>query len=438
MSKQVVFVFLIFIFFNNLSAKAQSKDSLLSEASLNECVQYALVHQPTIKQAQIDEKIINADIKTRLADWYPQIALDYSIQHYFKSPETITPTGNYSAVKNISAAYFSLNQNIFNQDVLLASRTASDVRLQSKQITANDKIYITLNVSKSFYDVLLSRQQIDLVDQDISRLDRTVKDTYNQYKAGVVDKTDYKRARISLNNAVAEKKQYQEALTAKFSVLKLLMGYPQQSTFNLVYDSPKLQSEIYIDTLQQVDYTNRIEFKILQTQQSLLQSNLKYYKWSFLPTLSAFANYNLSYANNSLGKIYSQTYSSSYIGLTLNFPIFEGGKRIWQIRGANLELDRLQYNFVSLRDSIQSEYTQALSTYKSYLNDYSVQHDNLDLANDVYNTIYLQYKAGVKTYLDVIIAESDLRTTQVNYLNALYQVLSSKFDVEKALGTLTY
>ena len=91
-----------------------------------------------------------------------------------------------------------------------------------------------------------------------------------------------------------------------------------------------------------------------------------------------------------------------------------------------------------LRDSIQSEYTQALANYKSYLNDYYVQHDNLDLATDVYNTIYLQYKAGVKTYLDVIIAESDLRTSQVNYLNALYEVLSSKLDVEKALGTLTY
>ena len=56
----------------------------------------------------------------------------------------------------------------------------------------------------------------------------------------------------------------------------------------------------------------------------------------------------------------------------------------------------------------------------------------------MYNTINLQYKAGVKTYLEVIVAESDLRTTQVNYLNALYEVLSSKLDVEKALGILTY
>src|SRR5690606_6816074 len=99
---------------------------------------------------------------------------------------------------------------------------------------------------------------------------------------------------------------------------------------------------------------------------------------------------------------------------------------------------RLQYNFQSLRDSIQSEYTQALAAYRSVLNDYNVQRENLDLANDVYNTINLQYKAGVKTYLEVIVAESDLRAAQVNYLNALYEVLSSKRDVQKALGILTY
>jgi outer membrane protein TolC len=435
MSKYPIIFFLNFIFFI-ASVKAQKQnDSIVSDATLNQCVQYAITHQPALQQSLLDQQIVNAEIKTRLADWYPQVNLDYTLQHYFKTPK-FSSTG--VSVQNFSSAYFGATQNIFNPDVLLASKTAGNVRLQSKQLTENDKIYLALNVGKAFYDVLLSQQQIDLVEQDIARLDRSVKDAYNQYKAGVVDKTDYKRAQISLNNAQAEKKQYQEAFNAKFSVLKLLMGYPQQSSFNLAYDSLKQVSEIYIDTLQQVNYSNRIEYKILETQRSLLQANLKYYKWSYLPSLSAFANYNLAYANDNFSKLYSHDYPSSYAGLTLSFPIFQGGKRTWEIRGANLQLDRLNYNFTSLRDSIQSEYTQVLSTYKSYLNDYYVQHENLDLANDVYNTIYLQYKAGVKTYLEVIIAESDLRTTQVNYLNALYQVLSSKLDVQKALGTLTY
>ncbi|MEP6467363.1 MAG: TolC family protein [Parafilimonas sp.] len=430
---------MISIFFITTANAQQKEDSVFTDATLQQCVQYALTHQPTTNQALIDEKIVDAEIKTRLADWYPQISFDYTLEHYFKTPKSIIGGMAVStAQKNFSSAYFSVNQNIFNPDVLLASKTATQVRTQAKQFTANNKIYVVLDVSKAFYDVLLSQQQINLVEEDITRLSRTVKDSYNQYKAGVVDKTDYKRAQISLNNAIAEKKQYQEAFTAKFSVLKLLMGYPQPAYFGLIYDSLQLQSEIFIDTAQQVNYNNRIEYKILQTQQALLKANLDYYKWSFIPTVSAFGNYNLTYANNSFSKLYTTNFPSSYVGLTLDFPIFQGGKRTWQIRGANLQLDRLQYNFVSLRDSIQSEYTQAISNYKSYLSDYNMQHDNLDLATDVYNTIYLQYKAGVKTYLDVIIAESDLRTTQVNYLNALYEVLSSKLDVEKALGTLNY
>ena len=66
------------------------------------------------------------------------------------------------------------------------------------------------------------------------------------------------------------------------------------------------------------------------------------------------------------------------------------------------------------------------------------QKKNLDMAKDVYNIIELQYKSGVKTYLDVLTAETNLRSTQINYLNALYQVLISKTDLQKALGTIHY
>ncbi len=439
MSKHPITFFLVFYFFASSVQAQQQQDSILSDATLEECVQYALNNQPRIQQSLIDEKIVNANVKSRLADWYPQINFDYTLQHYFKTPITVingTPVS--TAAENFSTAYFSVNQNIFNRDVLLASRTARDVRIQASQITTNNKIDLTLNVSKAFYALLLAQQQIELVDQDIIRISRSVSDAYNQYKAGVADKTDYKRAQILLNNAQAEKKQYVETVKARFVTLKLLMGYPQDSTFNLVYDSVKLSNEIFLDTLQEVNYTNRIEFRILQTQENLLQSNLKYYKWGFVPSVSAYGNYNLFFANNEFGKLYNRDFPTSFVGVALSFPIFQGFKRSAEVRSAQLSLDRLQYNFQSLRDSIRSEYTQALSTYKAVLSFYHVQKENLELSQDVYNTINLQYKAGVKTYLEVIVAESNLRTTQVNYLNALYELLSSKLDAQKALGTLTY
>jgi outer membrane protein TolC len=122
----------------------------------------------------------------------------------------------------------------------------------------------------------------------------------------------------------------------------------------------------------------------------------------------------------------------------LSFPIFEGGKRYQEIKGAQLEVERFDYDFISLKNSVNTEYMQALANYKSDLNNYHVLKENLELAKDVYETIQLQYRAGTKTYLEVISAETDLRAAQLNHTNALYQVLSSKLDVQKALGTLQY
>ena len=57
-------------------------------------------------------------------------------------------------------------------------------------------------------------------------------------------------------------------------------------------------------------------------------------------------------------------------------------------------------------------------------------------ALEVYEVVELQYKNGVKTYLDLTIAESDLNTTRINYFNSLYQILASKVDVLQVLGQL--
>ena len=79
-----------------------------------------------------------------------------------------------------------------------------------------------------------------------------------------------------------------------------------------------------------------------------------------------------------------------------------------------------------------------MAAYKSNLYNFFSLKENLSLASDVYDVIQLQYRSGVKAYLDVITAESDLRTAQISYYNALYQVLSSKIDVAQALGDISY
>jgi outer membrane protein TolC len=227
-------------------------------------------------------------------------------------------------------------------------------------------------------------------------------------------------------------------LKAKQAYLKDLMGYPVMQPLNLDYDTSQMENEVLLDTLQTVDYNDRIEIQQLQTQKKLQEYNLQYYKWSFLPDVSAFGNYNLNFLNNQFSKLYSQSYPNSFIGLTLSLPIFQGGKRLQQIKQAQFQITQAGNDIRSYENQINSQYQNALATYKSNLYNFYSLKENLSLASEVYDVIQLQYRSGVKAYLDVITAESDLRTAQINYYNALYQVLASKIDVMQSLGNIKY
>jgi outer membrane protein len=439
MKRCICWLTIIFFAINAEALFAQARDSVLENATMQNCVQYALTHQPRIQQSILDEEITERQIKGKLADWYPQINLNYSYQHNFHV-QTAVIGGNpiKLGVNNTSSIQFGVTQNIFDRDVLLASHSAEDVRTQVKQVTTSNRIDVVINVSKAFYDVLLTQKQIDLLNDDIVRLERSLKDAYNQYKGGIVDKTDYKRATISLNNAHALKRQQEELLKSKYAFLKEQMGYANESPLDLKYDSSKMESEAYIDTTQNINYESRIEYQLLQTQKKLQQDNLKYYKWSYIPSLSAYGNYNLNFQNDQASKLYSQNYPNSYAGLALSFPIFQGSKRIHEVKQAELELKRVDYDLIALKNAVNTEYTQAMGAYKSSFTNYTVLKENLALAEDVYNTLQLQYKAGIKAYLEVIIAQSDLIQAQLTYTNALFNVLSSKLDVQRALGIVQY
>jgi outer membrane protein len=423
-----------------LCVHAQSKnDSLPGKVNLQQAVAYSLDHQPVIQQSLVDQEITEATIKSKLADWYPQLDFHYALQHNFKV-QTAVIGGNVIKLgtDNTSAAQFTVSQTIFDRDVLLASSTRTRVRRQAQQNTSNSKIEIAAAVSKAFYDVLASEQQIKVSTENINRIQRSLKDAYNQYQAGVADKTDYKRATIGLNNAQALKKTNEELLKAKLENLKALMGYPDSGHLEIEYDSLQMEKEVYLDTLQNADFTNRIEYRLLETQRSLLESNLKYNRWSFLPSLTANGAYNLNYQNNTFSKLYNVNYPTSFAALSLNFPIFQGGKRRADIQAAQWELQRNKLDIISLKNNVNAEFTAAMSDYKGNLANYLALKENFSLATEVYDIIQMQYRSGIKTYLEVINSETDLRTAQINYYNALYNLLASKIDVQKALGQINY
>lgn len=444
MKKWVIsFLFAVGWLWAQQAVAQKTTDSLAKQAFLTDCIQYALGHQPVVRQSLIDQEIAERTIQSSLASWYPQINGIYNQQHFIRQPVTIFPDPTTGEVvprvigaKNTATASLSVTQNLFNRDLLLAKQTADAYRVQAVQTTVRNKIDVVVNVSRAFYDLITTQRQVDIITEDISRLQRSLRDATNQYQSGIVDKTDAQRAKIALNNSLAQQKQFRDLAGAKVQTLKQVMGYPPNEQLRVAYDSLQLANDAVLDTLSLANPQNRIEYQLLQTQGQLLEASVRYSRWAYLPSVAAFGNYNLLYQNNTFGQLFSTVFPNSLVGLTVALPIFQGGRRIQQTKIAELQVRRLQWDLAALTSTVDAEYAQALANYKGGLANYLALQENQQLAEDVYRIINLQYRSGIKTFLDVAIAEADLRTARLNVFNALYQVLVSKLDVQRALGAI--
>ncbi len=328
----------------------------------------------------------------------------------------------------------SVTETILSPDVLYAANSAHLFVQQAKQSDDSTKIGLIANVSKAFYGLLFTMQQVNVLKEDTARLAKNLRDTYHQYVGGIVDKTDYKEASITLNNSKAQLKQAIESVTPQYFSLKQLMGFPPEKEFNVLFDTLKMMQEIAFDTTQQLKVEKRIEYQLLQTVKSLQEQNVNYYRYQFLPTLSAFYNYNYEYESNPYSNNLNGPYPFSYIGATISIPIFTGLQRIESVQRAKLQEQQIDLALINLKSVIYTQYNNALANYKSNLYDLKSLSENVAMAKDVYSIISLQYKQGVVAYLNVITAESNLISSEISYLNALFNVLLSKVDLERAMG----
>jgi outer membrane protein len=437
----------IFIICLSTGLNAQNQQNNIPDsATVDDCIKYAMNNQPLVKQLKLDEGIARQDVRIALSDWLPQINSSAGLQHYLKQPVTLFPDFTNPGGSKIkiqtgvlynSSVQFTATQNIFNNDVYIAGRTARTYRTQASQTTQSAMIDLVVGINKAYYDVLLSYGQLNIINEEIDRLTKSLKDAYALYQNGTSDMIDYKRATISLNNALAEKKSAEESIRSKLSYLKQLIGYPEEKPLTLNSHIDKMEKDVLIDTLQNVNVYNRIEYQLLQTNLKLQKSRLDYYRFSFLPSLSAFANYNIIFQNDEYSQLYKQSFPNSTIGLSLSLPIFQGTKRVQNIRKSNMEYERLALDTINTRNAINTQFVSAMASYKSDLEAYHTTQKNIAIAQEVYNIVKLQYNQGIKTYLEVIVSETDLMSARINNLNALFLLMFSKLDVQRASGKIS-
>jgi len=114
--------------------------------------------------------------------------------------------------------------------------------------------------------------------------------------------------------------------------------------------------------------------------------------------------------------------------------LFDGLRAKAAIADVKLRRSKTINDLKTFQNAANMEYENALKTYQTQLEMVAVQKQNVQLANNIYNNTVFKYKEGVGSALEMLQAETDLKTGQANYLNALYDLVMAKIDLKKALG----
>ncbi|HTA26292.1 MAG TPA: TolC family protein, partial [Bacteroidia bacterium] len=414
--------------------------------SLDQCIAYGLQYQPGIRQSTIQIAIAKKTNEINLSGWLPQASANASLTHYIQLPVTYEvnpsdpnapPIPVKNGIYNTFTPQLAVTENIFSPELLYSAKNAPLLVKQARQGNDSAKINVVATISTAFFNLLNTIEQINVLKEDTVQFYKTLEDAYHQYVGGIVDKTDYEQATITLNNSKAQLRQAIENVKPQYASLKQVMGFPPEKNFNILVDTAKMMNEIAFDTTQQFQYENRIEYQLLETAKKIQEQNIDYYRFRFLPTVSAFYTYNDEYESNTFSDLLSRGNPFSFIGASLSIPLFTGFGRLESVQRAKLQWQIINLSEVNLVSGIYTQYYSALANYKSNLYNLNLLRVNKSMASDVYDVVTLQYRQGIIPYLNVISAQNNLVASEISYINSLFQVLLSKIDLEKALGDIT-
>jgi len=441
------YLILIFCLFSGLSAKAQLTDSL-ANFSLKEAIDYAQNHQSSILNASIDEEIAKNTVKQTIGIGLPQLNGNVNFQDFLKVPTSLLPGEFFGqpgtqvpvqfGVQYQSSFGLELNQLLFDGSYLVGLQASKTYKELSIKNLKRSRIETAVAVTKAYYSVLVSNEQLSLLDANMARLKKSLNDTQALFKNGFVEKIDVDRLTVLNNNLETERGNVIRLLELNVNLLKFQMGMNIQFKLLLKDSIGSLQVEESIAVKDTSAYQNRIEYSLLETQKKLNELDLKRYKSLFLPSLSAFGSTSRSLQSNEFLSLMDRSFPTTVIGFRLSVPLISGGIKTYQVRNAKLEVLKTENNLINLKNGINLEVEQAQTVYRNGLKSLENQKRNMELAQEVLRVTKIKYEQGVGSSIEVTTAETSLKESQNNYINALYDLLINKVNVDRALGKIVY
>ncbi|MFA6027131.1 MAG: TolC family protein, partial [Ignavibacteriaceae bacterium] len=199
-------------------------------------------------------------------------------------------------------------------------------------------------------------------------------------------------------------------------------------TIEMIVLDPNLKS------LVEKALTNRSDFKSAKLDYQGAIDGITIAKAGHLPSLSNYYSYDSKV--NSLNQIF-KSYSTS-VGLSLNIPIFSGFSVENRVQQAQVEAKNKELDVNDLERLIKKEMQKTYLDLQASEKRLDVSKNNVTAAEENRKIEQEKYALGATMLLNVLIANSDYTNALTNYVNAQFEYVKLKEQLEYSLGILDY
>ena len=421
------------------------------ELSIQEALTMARQGNKTLQIQILEEKRATEQIRESKGRLLPDISAGVVYSYYFDRQNIFLPgsfAGTNKAVQEVAVGgrnafngFVSLYQPVMDLGLhRLTEASRINEKIQTEK-TEDLKSRIALGVSTRYLGILMMRRQLTLLEQSYERNLRALKDSRALLAQGKGLKADTLRSYIAVENIRSSVSYLKNNIEVSGMELKRLIGLEDTRELEL---TDQLESEIKTDRTDflnvsealEIAEINRNDLSVQELIIAMQQQKLYTIKAELLPKIALIGQYQIqAQADNLKFNNYAWP-RTSFLGLQISVPIFNGGQSKSRINQARILTQQEQVRLNDLKDEIKTTLASIISKWKEATSQLEIQVTTVQSAELNHQMTEDRFKNGLGSRLELTDAELALTQAKINYLQAVYNLRILHTELQHALGVL--
>ena len=420
--------------------------------SLQEAIDYALENNRTAKNAARDIEAAEKQKWETTATGLPQISAEIGYQNWLKQQVSLIPAevfggnpGDFAEVefgtKQSMNASAKIEQLLFDGSYLVGLQSAKVYLEISENAKEKTDLEVRKAVINAYGNVLLAEESVKILERNVSVLQKNLDETTKIYENGLEEEESVQQLQITLSGLESSLKNASRLKLLAYQMLNITLGLDLNTSAILSDNLESLTNQNIVLGLitAEENVENTIDYRIAKNEMVSKELLLKLQKSKALPTLNAFLNGSyagysdeFTFANNN-----ERWFGSSLLGVNLKIPIISSGGRSAATQRAQINLEKAKDDLTETEQKLKLQIATAKSDYQFAIEEHVNKKENLNLAERIEIKNQTKFFEGIASSFELRQAQTQLFTSQKEYLLAMLDVINKKAELETVLNTIS-